>query len=68
MVQAILMTLWQKQHTGNAFGILLTAISRDYANAELKTFGILKQERVNRKRYMTRIKAEPDISDYIKIL
>jgi len=45
----------------------MSAVGSCYDNAAAESFfGVLKRERVNRKRYMTRAEARSDIFDYIE--
>ena len=45
----------------------MSAVGSSYDNAEAESFfGVLKRERVNRRRYITRAEARSDIFDYIK--
>jgi putative transposase len=45
----------------------MSAVGSCYDNAAAESFfGVLKRERVNRKRYMTRAEARADIFDYIE--
>jgi len=53
----------------SAHGIVssMSAVGSCYDNAAAESFfGVLKRERVNRKRYMTRAEARSDIFDYIE--
>lgn len=45
----------------------MSAVGSCYDNAAAESFfGVLKRERVNRKRYLTRAEARSDIFDYIE--
>lgn len=64
------------QYTSHEYQLLLSthgivssmsAVGSCYDNAAAESFfGVLKRERVNRKRYMTRAEARSDIFDYIE--
>ena len=90
VIQAVLMALWQKEHTDavilhsdrgsqytsheyqlflKSHGIVssMSAVGSCYDNAAAESFfGVLKRERVNRRRYVTRAEARADVFDYIE--
>ncbi len=62
-------TSHEYQHFLTTHGIVssMSAVGSCYDNAAVESFfGVLKRERVNRKRYLTRTEARSDIFDYIE--
>jgi len=46
----------------------MSAVGSCYDNAAAESFfGLLKRERVNRRRYITRAEARADVFDYIEV-
>ena len=59
---------YQQFLAGHNITCSMSAVGSCYDNAAAESFfGVLKRERVNRRRYVTRAEARSDIFDYIEL-